>query len=135
MVIRTLVSGLMLILLLGAQASLPGQANASNCCPCSAPCGGNCFCRANGTHCPLCRSRGSDLFEQYAVAITPSSDFSPTQEVLSALPSLPLVDQSGELLALTRKRNRTIGDFTSRLMAGAEFRIKSWCPGSLDKSV
>lgn len=135
MVTRTLVPGLMLILLLGAQAGLPGMATAYNCCPCWNPCMAGCFCRANGTHCPSCRSGNSDLFQQHAVAITPSSAFSTIQGELSALPTLPLLDQSSELLALTRKHNRTIGDFTSRLMAGAEFKIKSWCPGSLDKSV
>jgi hypothetical protein len=135
MVIRTLVPGVMLMLLLGAQAGLPGLASAT-CCPCNLfpSCQGWCQCRGT-PGCSSCRSGKADIFQQHAVAITPSSDFSPTQEALSVPPSLPLVDQPGELLAQTRKRNRTIGDFTSRLMAGAEFRIKSWCPGSLDKSV
>lgn len=135
MVTRTLVPGLMLILLLGAQASVPDLASA-DCCPCYLfpSCQGWCQCRGT-PGCSSCRSGRSDIFQQHAVAITPSSDFSPTQGALSALPTLPLVNPSGELLTLTRKWNRTIGDLTSRLMAGAEFSIKSWCPGSLDKSV
>lgn len=134
MVTRTFVPGLMLILLLGAQAGLPGLASA-DCCPCWRPCMAGCVCRANGTQCSSCRAGGSDLFEQHAVAITPSSDFSPTHAALSSLPTLPPVDPAGELLARARVGKRTIGDLTSRLMNGAEFRIKSWCPGSLDKSV
>jgi hypothetical protein len=134
MVTRTFVPGLMLILLLGAQAGLPGLASAL-CCPCTQPCISGCTCRANGTQCSSCGPGRSDLFEQHAVTITPSPDFSPTHAALSSLPTLPPVVPSGELLASARGGKRTIGDLTSRLMAGAEFRIKSWCPGSLDKSV
>ena len=136
MVMRTLVPGVMLMLLFGAQAGFPRLAASQTCCPCylHPTCPGWCSCRgADG--CSSCRSESVDIFQQHAVAITPSSDFSTTEGAVSALPSLPLVDQPDELLALTRKRNRTIGDFTSRLIVGAEFRIKSWCPGSLDKSV
>jgi hypothetical protein len=135
MVTRTLVPTLMLILLLGAQAGIPSLANASDCCPCYVHCANWCKCRGTNAHCSSCRAGESDLFQQHVVAITPSSDYSATQQSLSILPALLLTDLSGELVALVKKGNRTIGDFTSRLMAGAEFRINSWCPGSLDKSV
>lgn len=132
MVTRTLVSGLMLILLLGAHTSLPGLASA-DCCPCNV-CKTGCTCR--GTYpCYSCRAGEADLFQRHALTIRPSSDFSATQATLSVLPALPLVDRSRELIARATGETRTIGDLTSRLMAGAEFRIKSWCPGSLDKSV
>ena len=135
MTIHKLFPGVMLMLLLGAQAGLPNLASAT-CCPCYyyPNCPGWCSCRsADG--CSSCRSGNAVIFGQHAVAITPSSDFSPTEETISALPSLPLVGRPDELLADTKKRNRTIGDFTSRLLAGAEYRINSWCPRSLDKSV
>lgn len=132
MVTRTLVPGLMLILVLGAQTGLPGLASAY-CCPCGG-CRAGCTCPGTAP-CYSCRAGESDPFQLHALAITPSSDFSTTQGTLSVLPVLPLVDRSDELVALVKKGKRTIGDLTSRLMAGAEFRIKSWCPGSLDKSV
>ena len=133
MVTRTFVPGLMLILLLGSQASLPGLASA-DCCPCYNSCAGWCQCRGT-PGCGSCRAGESDLFQRHAIAITPQSDFSATQRALSASPVLPTVDLSGEFVPLAKKENRRIGDATSRLLAGAEFRIKSWCPGSLDKSV
>jgi hypothetical protein len=133
MVTRTLVPGLMLMLLLSAQAGLPGLASAY-CCPCSNPCMNGCTCRGTAP-CSSCRVEGGSLFQRHAAAIMPSSEFSPAQGTLSALFALPIADLSGELVALARGGTRTIGDLTSRFMAGAEFRLKSWCPGSLDKRV
>ena len=132
MVTRTLVPGLMLILVLGAQASLPSMVSAW-CCPCGG-CKAGCTCPGTSP-CFSCRGGESDPFQLHALAIRPSSDFSAAPGAVSVLPALSLADLSEELVAITKKGNRRIGDFTSRLLAGAEFRIKSWCPGSLDKSV
>lgn len=132
MVTRTLVPGLMLILILGAHTSLPDLASAW-CCPCGG-CKAGCTCPGTSP-CFSCRGGESDPFQVHALAIRPSSDFSATQGAVSVLTALPLADLSEELVAIAKKGNRRIGDFTSRLLAGAEYRIKSWCPGSLDKSV
>ena len=132
MAIRTLVSGLMLMLVLGTHTILPGLASAA-CCPCNM-CRAGCTCPGTSP-CWSCRGGESDHFQLHALAIRPSSDFSSAEGALSVLPTLPLSDPSVTLVALTRGRNRTIGGFSSRLLAVAEFRIKSWCPGSLDKSV
>jgi hypothetical protein len=133
MVIRTLVPGAMLLLLFGAQTGFPSLASA-DCCPCYNSCAYWCQCRGT-PGCGSCRAGESDLFQGHAIAITPQSDFSATQGAPPAFPAHPTIDLSDELVAIAKKGNRRIGDFTSRLLAGAEYRIKSWCPGALDKSV
>lgn len=136
MVTRTLVPGLMLFLLLGAQTALPGLSSATDCCPCHIPCAPNCRCRANNTHCPICHEGRSDAFQRHAVKITPSSEFSATQDVaLAALLTLPVVTSAVELVARGGGGNRTIGNFTSRLLSSAEFKLKAWCPEPLDKTI
>lgn len=134
MVTRTLISGLMLLLLLGVQATfLPGTAPAANCCPCTKPCGGVCVCRGTVDHCPACRAGGDNLFQSHVQAIISASDFSSGDEPLAI--TRPTTNLSYEIVALVREGNRRIGTLTSRLLSGAEFSIKAWCPGSLDKSV
>lgn len=133
MATRTVVSSLMLMLVLGAQAGLPSPAGAA-CCPCSNPCMYGCTCRGTAP-CSSCRAEGGNLFQRHAVAIMPSPEFSPSHEALSALPTILIADLSDELVSLARGEKRLIGDLTSRFMAGTAFRIKSWCSGSLDKRV
>jgi hypothetical protein len=129
-----LVPTFMLFMLLSGQVLfLPGQANAMNCCPCSNPCKAGCQCRAAGTHCSLCRAGDSGFFHAQAEVSTPASSFNAAYEPPSF--TLPTTDLSDGILPLVRGGNRTIGDLTIRLLASAEFRIKSWCPESIDKSV
>ena len=133
MVTRTLVPGLMLLLLLGIQATfLPGTAPAATCCPCSRPCGGTCICRGTVDHCPSCRGVGDIFFQAHLKAIISASDFNSDYEPLAV--TRPMNDLSYGIVALVKTGNRTIGDLTSRLLPSPEFRIKAWCPGALDKA-
>lgn len=134
MVTRTLTPSLMLILLLGVLSGLPSLVSAG-CCPCSLYPSCQNWCQCRGTPgCSSCRLGGTDIFQQHAVAIAPSSNFDTTHRSLSPLLALPLIDTSSERFTLTVNQPRTIGDFGSRIMAGKEFRIRTWCPGSLGKS-
>ena len=108
MLIRSLVPGLMLILLLGAQSSIPSLANASDCCPCSNPCMAFCFCRANGTHCPSCRAGEPNLSQFNVEPITATSGFYSDSEPLAI--ALPTSDLSGKPVALARGGYRAMGD-------------------------
>ena len=134
MVIRILVSGLMLMLLLGLQAAfLPETARAATCCPCSYPCKTGCICRGTVDHCPSCRGGEDSFFQTHVKAIISASDFSSSYE----LPTIALrtPDLSDGIVALVREGNRSKSTLTSRLLPGPEFRIMAWCPGTLDKSI
>ena len=115
-------------LLTGPSLFLPGQVNAYHCCSCSNPRGSNCGWRGVG-HCPGCRAGDSDLFQTQAPTIIPASSFTASHDPLDLTP--PTTDLSEETLPMIRAGNRGIGDVTLRLLAGPEFRIKSWCPESL----
>jgi hypothetical protein len=133
MVTRIFAPGLMFILLLGVQATfLPETARAATCCPCYNPCKLGCVCRGTVDHCPSCRA-GGDLFQAHVKAIISASDFSSGYEPLAI--TLPTTGLSYGIVALVREGNRRIGNLTSRLLPSAEFSIKAWCPGPLDKSI
>ena len=134
MATRTLISGLVLLLLLGVQAIfLPGAARALNCCPCSKPCGGACVCRGSSQHCPSCRDGGDSFFQAHVKTIISASDFSLSYEPLFI--TLPAANLSYGIVAHVKEGYRRIGNLTSRLLPSPEFRIKAWCPGTLDKSI
>ena len=134
MIIRIMVPGLMLILLLGIHATfLPETARAANCCPCYNPCKLGCVCRGSSQHCPSCRAGGDNFLQAHVKAIISASDFSSGYEPLAI--TLPTADLSDGIMALVKAGNRTIGNLTSRLLPSAEFRIKAWCPGPLDKNI
>jgi hypothetical protein len=129
-----LVPVLMLFTLLTGQSLLlPGQSNALTCCPCYNPCKIGCVCRGTQAHCPVCRAGSPDLFQVHAAPIIPASDFTSNSESLAI--TLPTTDLPNGIVALERERNRRIDNLTSRLLPSAEFRIKAWCPGPLDKSI
>ena len=116
-------------LLTGPSLFIPTEANAL-CCPCWNPQGN---CQWRGTPgCATCRASGTDLFQLHAAAITPASAFNTGHDSLSL--TLPSTNLPKEIVAHVRG-NRSIGSLASRLLAGPEFRIKSWCLGSMDKSV
>ncbi len=134
MVTRILVPGLMFILLLGSHATFaPETARAATCCPCSKPCGGVCVCRGTVDHCPSCRGVGDSLFEAHVKAIVSASDFNSGFEPLAI--TFPATDLSYEIVARVREGHRRSGSLTSRLLPSAEFKLKTWCPGPLDKSI
>lgn len=120
------------VLLTSQSLFLPGQTHAYNCCSCSNPYGNSCVWRGSTLHCPICREGSPDPFQFHVAPIIPASDFTSNSEPL-AIP-LPAPDLSGGV-ALVRGENRNIGNLASRLLSREEFRIKSWCPGSLDKNV
>ncbi len=134
MVTRIMVPGLMLILLLGVQATLLQEtARAATCCPCSYPCKTGCVCRGTVDHCPSCRAGGDNFFQAHVKAIISASDFNSYYE--PPVITRPTTDLPYGIVALTREGNRITGNLTSRLLPSAEFRIKAWCPGALDKSI
>lgn len=120
-------------LLTGQSLALPGQVNATDCCSCSNPYGNNCKWRGSTLHCPECLAGDSGFFQAYVPTSNTASGFNAVYEPLSF--TLPTNDLSYGMVALVREGNRRIGNLTSRLLAGAEFRLKAWCPGALDKSI
>lgn len=134
MVTRILIPGLMLILLLGSHVTFfPETARAATCCPCSKPCGGVCVCRGTVDHCPSCRTGEDNFFQAHVNPIISASDFSSRIEPLAI--TLPATGLSYEIVARVSEAHRRNGDFTSRLLPSAEFKLKAWCPGPLDKSI
>ena len=117
----------------GQSLFLHGLANAANCCPCYNPCKTGCACRGSSLHCPVCRAESPDPFQVHVVPIIPASDFTSNSETRAF--ALPTTDLSDGIVAHVKEGYRRIGNLTSRLLPSPEFRIKAWCPGTLDKSI